>query len=212
MSAQMTGRFAPTPSGRLHLGNILCCLLAYLSARSKGGRFLLRIEDVDIPRCPKRLADQCIEDLAWLGFTWDEPPLFQSQRGEIYQKYFDQLTDMGLYGLQVVHAEGYPQAILPDRAFPMGGEVETVHADPRLGHLLVQGLDHRAELAAAEAMADDEDPVLPVPAVVTVDIIASTAGQDLFFHGQVLPFLVGSIFAQGDGAVKENVYKIPLFR
>ena len=92
----VTGRFAPTPSGRLHLGNILCCLLAYLSARSQGGRFLLRIEDVDIPRCPKKLADQCIEDLKWLGFTWDEPPLFQSQRGEIYQKYFDQLTDMGL--------------------------------------------------------------------------------------------------------------------
>jgi len=96
MSTPVTGRFAPTPSGRLHLGNILCCLLAYLSARSKGGRFLLRIEDVDIPRCPKRLADQCIGDLAWLGFTWDEPPLFQSQRGEIYQKYFDRLTDMGL--------------------------------------------------------------------------------------------------------------------
>ena len=95
-SGPVTGRFAPTPSGRLHLGNILCCLLAYLSARSKGGRFLLRIEDVDIPRCPKRLADQCIEDLTWLGFTWDEPPLFQSQRGEIYQKYFDRLTDMGL--------------------------------------------------------------------------------------------------------------------
>ena len=96
MSTPVTGRFAPTPSGRLHLGNILCCLLAYLSARSQGGRFLLRIEDVDIPRCPKRLSDQCIGDLAWLGFTWDEPPLYQSQRGEIYQKYFDQLTDMGL--------------------------------------------------------------------------------------------------------------------
>ena len=96
MSTQVTGRFAPTPSGRLHLGNILCCLLACLSARSKGGRFLLRIEDVDIPRCPKRLADQCIEDLAWLGFTWDEPPLFQSRRGEIYQTYFDRLTEMGL--------------------------------------------------------------------------------------------------------------------
>ena len=92
----VTGRFAPTPSGRLHLGNILCCLLAYLSARSKGGRFLLRIEDVDIPRCPRRLADQCMEDLTWLGFTWDKPPLFQSERGEIYQRYFDRLTEMGL--------------------------------------------------------------------------------------------------------------------
>jgi len=95
MSSEIIGRFAPTPSGRLHLGNILCCLLAYLSARSKGGRFLLRIEDVDIPRCPKRLSDQCIEDLAFLGFDWDEPPLFQSRRSEIYQHYFDRLHALG---------------------------------------------------------------------------------------------------------------------
>jgi len=96
MSTPVVGRFAPTPSGRLHLGNILCCLLAYLSARSRGGKFLLRIEDVDIPRCPKRLSDQCIEDLAFLGFDWDEPPLFQSGRGEIYQEVFDRLNELGL--------------------------------------------------------------------------------------------------------------------
>ena len=56
----MIGRFAPTPSGRLHLGNLLCAMLAYLSARSQGGQFLLRIEDVDIPRCPRALAQQAL--------------------------------------------------------------------------------------------------------------------------------------------------------
>jgi len=96
MSTAVTGRFAPTPSGRLHLGNILCCLLAYLSVRSQGGKFLLRIEDVDIPRCPKKLSDQCIEDLQYLGFDWDDTPLFQSQRGAIYQRYFDLLKEKGL--------------------------------------------------------------------------------------------------------------------
>ena len=96
MSAPVTGRFAPTPSGRLHLGNLLCCLLAYLSARSQGGRFLLRIEDVDLPRCPRRLSDQCIEDLRFLGFDWDEAPLFQSQRGDVYQRYFDRLNERDL--------------------------------------------------------------------------------------------------------------------
>ena len=96
MSAGVTGRFAPTPSGRLHLGNLLCCLLAYLSARSQGGRFLLRIEDLDVPRCPRRLSLQCIEDLRFLGFDWDEEPLFQSERTEIYQKCFDELTQLGL--------------------------------------------------------------------------------------------------------------------
>ena len=90
-----TGRFAPTPSGRLHLGNILCAMLAYLSVRSKGGRFLLRIEDVDIPRCPRRLAQQAIDDLTWLGFTWDEPPLFQSDRSNIYQAALDRLGEGG---------------------------------------------------------------------------------------------------------------------
>ena len=92
----ITGRFAPTPSGRLHLGNLLCALLAYLSVRSQGGKFLLRIEDLDVPRCPRRLSLQCIEDLAWLGFTWDEEPLWQSQRSDIYQHYLDELQKQGL--------------------------------------------------------------------------------------------------------------------
>lgn len=90
-----TGRFAPTPSGRLHLGNILCAMLAYLSARSRGGRFLLRIEDVDVPRCPRSLAQQCIDDLTWLGFTWDEAPVYQSERTDIYRAALDRLTEAG---------------------------------------------------------------------------------------------------------------------
>ena len=95
MPTRPTGRFAPTPSGRLHLGNMLCAMLAYLSARSQGGRFLLRIEDVDIPRCPRRLAQQCIDDLTWLGFTWDEAPLYQSERTDIYRAALDRLTQAG---------------------------------------------------------------------------------------------------------------------
>lgn len=96
MNRPVVGRFAPTPSGRLHLGNLLCCLLAYLSCRSLGGRFLLRIEDLDAPRCPRHLADQCMEDLRFLGFDWDEPPLFQSERTAVYQQAFDRLSAMGL--------------------------------------------------------------------------------------------------------------------
>lgn len=95
MSAPV-GRFAPTPSGRLHLGNILCAMLAYLSARAAGGRFLLRIEDLDVPRCPRRLARACIDDLNFLGFSWDAPPLYQSERTAVYQRYFDMLSGKGL--------------------------------------------------------------------------------------------------------------------
>jgi len=90
------GRFAPTPSGQLHLGNALCAMLAYLSVRAQGGTFLLRIEDVDVPRCPPRLARQCLEDLAWLGLRWDAPPLYQSQRGDVYAAHAEELTRRGL--------------------------------------------------------------------------------------------------------------------
>ena len=95
MDGRPTGRFAPTPSGRLHLGNLLCAMLAYLSARSQGGRFLLRIEDVDVPRCPRRASEQCVEDLRRLGFTWDGPIVYQSERGEAYAEALARLRAMG---------------------------------------------------------------------------------------------------------------------
>ncbi len=95
MPQPVIGRFAPTPSGRLHLGNVLCAMVAYLSARSQGGRFLLRIEDLDIPRCPASLSRAAIDDLTTLGFTWDEEPLYQSQRGDIYRRALQYLTEQG---------------------------------------------------------------------------------------------------------------------
>ena len=93
-----TGRYAPSPSGRMHLGNLMCCLLAWLSAKSKGGQVLLRIEDLDTQRCPRVFADAIIDDLAWLGLAADGPqlPVYQSERAEIYQHYYDILDCRGL--------------------------------------------------------------------------------------------------------------------
>ena len=98
------GRFAPSPSGRIHLGNLFCCLLAWLSVRQKGGRLILRIEDLDTARCPRRYSDQMEEDLHWLGLDWDEGgsrggprgPYYQSQRGERYRQALDALAAQGL--------------------------------------------------------------------------------------------------------------------
>lgn len=98
------GRFAPSPSGRIHLGNLLCCLLAWLSARQKGGKVVLRIEDLDIARCKRPYAEQMIEDLCWLGLTWDEGPgvggpdgpYYQSERTALYEQALEKLERMGL--------------------------------------------------------------------------------------------------------------------
>ena len=90
------GRFAPTPSGRMHLGNVFAALIAWLSVRSRGGNFLLRMEDLDTQRTSEEFADILREDLKWLGLYWDLETRPQSQRGTVYQKYFDLLEDAGL--------------------------------------------------------------------------------------------------------------------
>lgn len=90
------GRFAPSPTGRMHLGNLFCALLSWLSAKSKGGEWLLRIEDLDPARSRKAYADQLMDDLDWLGLTWDGEPIWQSQRSDIYDHHFRLLQERGL--------------------------------------------------------------------------------------------------------------------
>lgn len=97
------GRFAPSPSGRLHLGNLACSLLAWLSAKHQGGRIVLRIEDLDAERCPRRYADLLEQDLAWLGLHWDEGgshgdpngSYYQSECSAIYTAAFERLQKQG---------------------------------------------------------------------------------------------------------------------
>ena len=68
----LVGRFAPSPSGRMHLGNVFAALLAWLDVRRAGGRLWLRIEDMDPERCSRAKAEQLVDDLQWLGLDWDE--------------------------------------------------------------------------------------------------------------------------------------------
>ncbi|WP_071934162.1 tRNA glutamyl-Q(34) synthetase GluQRS [Synechococcus sp. WH 5701] len=79
-----TGRFAPSPSGPLHLGNLRTALLAWLQARLSGGRFLLRHDDLDLPRQRPGAIEAIEADLSWLGITWDGQPLRQSERTGFY--------------------------------------------------------------------------------------------------------------------------------
>ena len=94
------GRFAPTPSGRMHLGNLLAALLAWLDARSGGGELVLRIEDLDTQRTSRLFAAQLLDDLRWLGLDWDqgglEPDYRQSRRTAHYEEAFRLLEERGL--------------------------------------------------------------------------------------------------------------------
>lgn len=87
------GRFAPSPSGRLHLGNARSALLGWLQARAAGGQFLLRIEDLDPDRSQAAAIDGIFEDLRWLGLDWDGPVLKQSDRSAVYEAALAQLGD-----------------------------------------------------------------------------------------------------------------------
>lgn len=119
-----TGRFAPSPTGRMHMGNVFTALTAWLSARSAGGRFILRIEDLDTGRSRHEYALQTEDDLRWLGLDWDEGgtddrgpngPYSQSRRSDLYAAALERLCRRGLvYPCRCtragLHAAGAPHA------------------------------------------------------------------------------------------------------
>jgi glutamyl-tRNA synthetase len=99
----MRGRYAPSPTGRLHLGNARTALLAWLDARSRGGAFVMRVEDLDRARVPAGAEQAMLDDLAWLGLDWDEgpdrggpyAPYRQSERTALYDEAIDRLLAAG---------------------------------------------------------------------------------------------------------------------
>ena len=92
----VVGRFAPTPSGRMHLGNVFSALLAWLSVRSQNGEMVLRMEDLDTQRTSAEFAQTLRDDLRWLGLTYDRETPPQSQRSDTYDLYFERLREMEL--------------------------------------------------------------------------------------------------------------------
>ncbi len=95
-SNQIVGRFAPSPSGRMHLGNVFSCLMAWLAAKSAGGKIVLRIEDLDERARNRAFADLIMDDLEWLGLTWDDGPYYQSKRTALYEEQLARLDRKGL--------------------------------------------------------------------------------------------------------------------
>ena len=122
--AAVTGRFAPSPTGVLHLGNLRTALLAWLYARHAGGRFLVRVEDLDPVASRPDLAEGQLADLRSLGITWDEPVVHQSQRREAHDDAVQQLLEADLLypcyctRREVQAAAQAPHEHLPDGAYP----------------------------------------------------------------------------------------------
>ena len=93
MENRPVGRFAPTPSGRMHLGNVFAFLIAWLSVKSRDGSIVLRMEDLDTQRTSEAYAALLREDLLWLGLTWEDEQTPQSQRSALYDQYFQRLQE-----------------------------------------------------------------------------------------------------------------------
>ncbi len=118
MNEPVVGRFAPSPSGYMHLGNLLSMLLAWLDVRAQKGRLIFRMEDLDPARCRREYAEALAEDLRWLGLDWDEgwpdPAYAQSSRTELYREAFESLRERDLvYPCRCSRAERLAAASAP---------------------------------------------------------------------------------------------------
>ena len=96
MEKKPVGRFAPTPSGRMHLGNVFAALMSWLSPKSRGGSWILRMEDLDTLRTKAEYAEALRDDLRWLGLSWDLETDAQSTRSAVYDRYFEALREKEL--------------------------------------------------------------------------------------------------------------------
>lgn len=111
------GRFAPSPTGPLHFGSLVAAVGSYLEARSRGGEWLLRIEDVDAPRCSAAAADAILRTLEACGFEWDGEPVWQSRRSEAYAAALERLKAAGMvFPCACTRRELADSALAPDGA------------------------------------------------------------------------------------------------
>ncbi|MCY4051916.1 MAG: tRNA glutamyl-Q(34) synthetase GluQRS [Gammaproteobacteria bacterium] len=166
------GRYAPSPTGRLHLGNLRTALLAWLHARLSKGQFILRIDDLDTPRNKLGSIEEIIADLQWLGLDWDEGPdiggrygpYLQSERIDIYDKLFEQLKDTqqvfpctcsrkDVHLAQSAPNAGQIESIYPGTCRPTGNSpnLPTTHRKPVSWRFLTQNISITSQAVFAQA-------------------------------------------------------------
>jgi glutamyl-Q tRNA(Asp) synthetase len=164
-------RFAPAPTGYLHLGHVANAQLVWGEARARGGRVLLRIEDHDRERCRPEYESALLEDLAWLGFEPDEPFVRQSERHHLYLDVAQRLEQQGLlYGCTCTRSKVQGSR---DPGVQGGSEVLYSGACRDAGHAVTDGVGWRVRLPADEIHFDDRwcGPQVQVPALQCGDLL-----------------------------------------
>jgi glutamyl-Q tRNA(Asp) synthetase len=151
-------RFAPSPNGHLHLGHALSALLNHDMARAAGGRFLLRIEDIDASRCRPEFETAILEDLAWLGLTWEEPVRRQSAHLDAYRAALARLDGLvypsfesrgEIARLAAAHGPAWPSD--PDGAPLYPGAARDIASEERERRMVAEPYALRLDMAAALA-------------------------------------------------------------
>lgn len=170
VSKQPVFRFAPSPNGQLHLGHALSAILNHDMAKAGRGRFLLRIEDIDIARCTPEFEAGIVEDLEWLGLDWEKPVRRQSEHLDLYREALGTLISRDLVypafltrgaikaAVAEFEAKGKPWPRDPDGAPLYPGEERTLSADARQ-RLLASGKPHAWRLDMAKALTDLNEPL-----------------------------------------------------
>ncbi len=187
----VVSRFAPSPTGRLHVGHGWSALLAHDFARARGGRFVLRIEDTDIARCRPEFTDGIYEDLAWLGIGWDDV-MIQSQRLESYDAALGRLKALGLAYLCFCSRADIAREVAASLSAPHGadgplypGTCRGLSADDRAARI-ARGEPHSWRLDMGAAMVRTGPLVWHDEAAGDV-LVARDALGDLILKGRDRP-------------------------
>ncbi|NND81098.1 MAG: tRNA glutamyl-Q(34) synthetase GluQRS [Gammaproteobacteria bacterium] len=158
--SQYIGRYAPSPTGALHLGNLRTALIAWLHARLRDGRFLIRMEDLDTPRVVAGSAESILRDLEWLGLDWDGPVLYQSDRRHHYVEALNELRQQGLV---------YP-------CYCSRKDIQMAASAPHARHNVYPGTCRELDRLTAKRKAQKKSPALRI----------RVADDQIDFHDAVL--------------------------
>jgi glutamyl-Q tRNA(Asp) synthetase len=191
----MITRFAPSPTGRLHLGHAFSAITAFDRARAAGGRFVLRIEDIDATRCRPEYSDAILDDLGWLGIRWDGEPVAQSERLPLYGAALDRLASDGLAYRCFCSRADITREVAASLSAPHGpdgpvypGTCRTIHREEAAARASTEPHSWRFDSAAAIARTgpltwcDEQAGTVAVDPALLGDVILKGRDRPASYH------------------------------